>query len=224
MAVGDDWQSIYAFSGSILPLFTRFCEEVGYGQELKITRTYRNAQEVINIAGTFIQKNAAQIRKELISPKRITNPVIIHTYSETAEKKGEQQKGGKYYNLGIAINRAIEDILAFNAAEERSNVASILLIGRYGFDARNMCYSKDFNFDEKSGKVYSSKFGSKVKLQFLTAHSSKGLSADNVIIVNAKDEIYGFPSKVDDDPVLNLVVSNDISYNYAEERRLFMLL
>lgn len=56
MAVGDDWQSIYAFSGSILPLFTRFCEEVGYGQELKITRTYRNAQEVINIAGTFIQK------------------------------------------------------------------------------------------------------------------------------------------------------------------------
>ena len=221
MAVGDDWQSIYAFSGSILPLFTRFCEEVGYGQELKITRTYRNAQEVINIAGTFIQKNAAQIRKELISPKRITNPVIIHTYSETAEKKGEQQKGGKYYNLGIAINRAIEDILAFNAAEERSNVASILLIGRYGFDARNMCYSKDFNFDEKSGKVYSSKFGSKVKLQFLTAHSSKGLSADNVIIVNAKDETYGFPSKVDDDPVLNLVVSNDISYNYAEERRLF---
>lgn len=114
--------------------------------------------------------------------------------------------------------------MAFNAAEERSNVASILLIGRYGFDARNMCYSKDFNFDEKSGKVYSSKFGSKVKLQFLTAHSSKGLSADNVIIVNAKDEIYGFPSKVDDDPVLNLVVSNDISYNYAEERRLFMLL
>ena len=36
MAVGDDWQSIYAFSGSVLPLFTHFCEEVGYGQELKI--------------------------------------------------------------------------------------------------------------------------------------------------------------------------------------------
>ena len=221
MAVGDDWQSIYAFSGSILPLFTRFCEEVGYGQELKITRTYRNAQEIINIAGTFIQKNAAQIRKELISPKRITNPVIIHTYSETTEKKEEKQKGGKYYNLGVAINRAIEEVLEFNAAEGKSNVASILLIGRYGFDARNICYSKDFNFDEKSGKVYSSKYGSKVKLQFLTAHSSKGLSADNVIIINAKDETYGFPSKVDDDPVLNLVISNDVSYNYAEERRLF---
>ena len=78
MAVGDDWQSIYAFSGSVLPLFTHFCEEVGYGQELKITRTYRNAQEIIDIAGAFVQRNSAQIKKELISPKRITNPVIIH--------------------------------------------------------------------------------------------------------------------------------------------------
>lgn len=56
VAVGDDWQSIYAFSGSILPLFTRFSQEVSYAQELKITHTYRNAQEIIDIAGTFIQK------------------------------------------------------------------------------------------------------------------------------------------------------------------------
>ena len=69
--------------------------------------------------------------------------------------------------------------------------------------------------------MYSSRYGSQVKLQFLTAHSSKGLSADNVIIINAKDDVYGFPSKVDDDPVLSLVVVNDNSYTYAEERRLF---
>ncbi len=221
VAVGDDWQSIYAFSGSILPLFTHFCDEVGYGQELKITRTYRNAQEVINIAGTFVQKNSAQIKKELISPKSITNPVIIHTYTESYDKGKSRQEGGKYFELGLAVNKAIEDILEANSVDGKSHVASILLIGRYGFDARNLCYSKDFNYDEKSGKVYSVKYGTKVKLQFLTAHSSKGLSADNVIIINAKDETYGFPSKVDDDPVLNLVISNDTSYNYAEERRLF---
>ena len=221
MAVGDDWQSIYAFSGSILPLFTRFCEAVGYGQELKITRTYRNAQEIIDIAGTFVQKNSAQIKKELVSPKRITNPVIIYPYSETFDKGKERPEGGKYHYLGIAVNRAIEEILEYNAVESKSRIASILLIGRYGFDARNLCYSKQFNYDEKTGKVYSTKYGNKIKLQFLTAHSSKGLSADNVIIINAKDEVYGFPSKVDDDPVLNLVVSNDTSYNYAEERRLF---
>lgn len=218
VAVGDDWQSIYAFSGSILSLFTRFSQEVGYAQELKITHTYRNAQEIIDIAGTFIQKNSSQIKKELISPKRISNPVIIQTYSEDTIKG---QKGGRYYNLAIEVEKAIENIIEYNNQEIKHRVASILLIGRYGFDARHLCVSSKFTYDEKSGKIYSTKYSNQVKLQFLTAHSSKGLSAENVIIINAKDEIYGFPSKVDDDPVLNLVVSNDQSYNYAEERRLF---
>ncbi len=221
VAVGDDWQSIYAFSGSVLPLFTKFCEEVGYGQELKITRTYRNAQEIIDIAGTFVQRNAAQIKKELISPKRIDNPIIIYPYSEELGKGKEREKGGRYYFLGQEVNKAIEHILQSGSTEGKSKVASILLIGRYGFDARNMCHSGEFNYDERTGKVYSTKFGSNVKLQYLTAHSSKGLNAENVIIINAKDELYGFPSKIEDDPVLNLVVSNDTSYNYAEERRLF---
>lgn len=221
VAVGDDWQSIYAFSGSVLPLFTKFCEEVGYGQELKITRTYRNAQEIIDIAGTFVQRNSAQIKKELISPKRIDNPIIIYPYSEELGKGKDREKGGRYYFLGQEVNKAIEHILQSLATDSKSKVSSILLIGRYGFDARNLCFSGEFNYDEKTGKVYSTKFRSNVKLQFLTAHSSKGLSAENVIIINAKDELYGFPSKIEDDPVLNLVVSNDTSYNYAEERRLF---
>ena len=221
MAVGDDWQSIYAFSGSILPLFTKFCEEVGYGQELKITRTYRNAQEIIDIAGTFVQKNSQQIKKELISPKRIDNPVIISTYGDEKGAKGESHKGGLFYNLGVAIENAIGEILEYSAVEGKTKVPSILLIGRYGFDARNMCKAKQFNYNEENGRVYSVKYGNKVKLNFMTAHSSKGLTAENVIIINAKDETYGFPSKVDDDPVLNLVVSFDNSYNYAEERRLF---
>lgn len=222
IAVGDDWQSIYAFSGSILPLFTKFCNEVGYGQELKITHTYRNAQEVIDIAGTFVQQNDAQIKKVLVSPKRIDNPVIIYPYNEELAKGKEKEKGGRYHYLGKAVNEAIENILQSNMTEGKLEFASILLIGRYGFDARNLCLSGEFfNYDERTGRVYSTKFGSHIKLQFLTAHSSKGLSADNVIIINAKDELYGFPSKVEDDPVLNLVVSNDNSYNYAEERRLF---
>ena len=221
VAVGDDWQSIYAFSGSILPLFTHFCEEFDYGLELKITRTYRNAQELINIAGNFVQRNESQIHKELISNKRIDTPVIITTYSEERAKNQKEYDGGKFRHLGNAVNKAIGNILERNAKEGKKGVASILLIGRYGFDARNLCKSPEFNYDERKNNIYSAKYGSQVKLSFLTAHASKGLSADNVIIINAKDETYGFPSKVEDDPVLNLVVCNDDSYNYAEERRLF---
>ena len=101
MAVVDDWQSIYAFSGSILPLFTKFCQEVEYGQELKITRTYRNAQELIDIAGTFVQKNSSQIKKSLISPKSITNPVIIYGYNEKSTNSDSKAV------VGNAVNNAV---------------------------------------------------------------------------------------------------------------------
>lgn len=56
---------------------------------------------------------------------------------------------------------------------------------------------------------------------FLTAHSSKGLTFDNVIIINAVNSKFGFPSQIDDDPVLMHVMNHDKSYEFAEERRLF---
>ena len=43
--------------------FTRFLELMGAGTELKITHTYRNSQELIDIAGGFVQQNSTQIRK-----------------------------------------------------------------------------------------------------------------------------------------------------------------
>ncbi len=54
-----------------------------------------------------------------------------------------------------------------------------------------------------------------------TKHSSKGLGYDDVIVINGKNETYGFPTKVEDDPVLSLVIKGDRSIDYAEERRLF---
>ena len=82
IAVGDDWQSIYAFSGSDITLFTKFEEKMGYAKMLKIVRTYRNSQEVIDIAGNFIQRNKEQISKQLISPKHIEDPVLIYTFTK----------------------------------------------------------------------------------------------------------------------------------------------
>lgn len=220
IAVGDDWQSIYAFSGSDITLFTHFCSIMGYGEELKITKTYRNAQEVIDIAGNFVQKNESQIKKSLVSPKHIQKPVIVHTYSENFDRNLFKGKGGKYYHLGKKVEVIIGQILETNKRENLGTNSSILLIGRFGFDAKNLCFSNDFVYDEENNKIFSKKY-KYAKLEFLTAHSSKGLGYDNVIIVNARNEIYGFPSKIDDDPVMNYVVKDDNSIEYAEERRLF---
>lgn len=220
MAVGDDWQSIYAFSGSDVTLFTHFCDIMGYGKQLKITRTYRNAQEVIDIAGNFVQKNESQIKKTLLSPKHISYPVIINTYTENSNKKENAGKGGSNYNLGKEVEKVIGNIIERNKAEGLKDSSTILLIGRFNFDARNLCYSNDFLYDEFNNKIISKKYP-RVKLEYLTAHSSKGLGFDNVVIVNARNGTYGFPSKIEDDPVMKYVIKDDISIEYAEERRLF---
>lgn len=214
IAVGDDWQSIYAYAGSDITLFTKFKKTFGYGEELKITRTYRNAQEVIDIAGGFIQQNDSQLKKALVSPKRITNPVIIQTYTEEVDRKQYEGKGGKYFLIGKTVEDAIETILADNPK------SSILLLGRYGFDAFNLSKSANFIYAPNDGSVRSQRFPN-VKIEFMTVHRAKGLGFDNVIIINARNELYGFPSQIQDDPVLKYVVRDDHSIEYAEERRLF---
>ena len=214
IAVGDDWQSIYAYAGSDITLFTHFKEAFGYGLELSITKTYRNAQEIIDIAGGFIQKNTSQIRKALASPKHIKSPVIIETYTEEVDRKQYEGKGGKYFLIGKTVENVIKNIL-----QENPN-SSILLLGRYGFDAYNLGRSSDFVYDEKTGNLYSKTFENK-PIEFMTVHRAKGLGYDNVIIINARNEVYGFPSQVQEDPVLKFVVKDDHSIEYAEERRLF---
>lgn len=217
IAVGDDWQSIYAFSGSDITLFTQFEKIMGYAEQLKITNTYRNSQEVIDIAGNFIQKNTAQIRKELKSPKTIKDPVIIYTYDSKTKKFG----GNANYNLAKAVETAIGQIIEFTNKEEKDpKKQEILLLGRFGFDGKNLERSGLFEFKDFGSKVKSLKYPS-LKITFMTAHASKGLGYDNVIVINGKNETYGFPSKIENNPVLNFVVKRDDFIEAAEERRLF---
>ena len=54
-----------------------------------------------------------------------------------------------------------------------------------------------------------------------TAHSSKGQEADFVIVLDVNDGRWGWPSQIEDDPLLQLVLPDEEPYPFAEERRLF---
>lgn len=220
IAVGDDWQSIYAFSGSDISLFTKFQEKMGYAKLLKIVRTYRNSQEVIDIAGNFIQKNPVQIEKQLISEKTIEDPVIIYTYDNSYKKYGQDRRSGVLYATAKAVETAIEQIMEYNRQAGKTDNGTILLLGRYGFDGDHLERSGLFEYKTRESKLKSVKYP-KLDITFMTVHMSKGLGYDNVIVVNGKNETYGFPSKIQDDPVLSFVIKGDNSIDYAEERRLF---
>jgi DNA helicase-4 len=60
-----------------------------------------------------------------------------------------------------------------------------------------------------------------MNLSYSTVHGSKGLEADYVVIINADDSRLGFPNKMEDDVLLNMVLSSKSNYEFAEERRLW---
>ena len=205
VAVGDDWQSIYAFSGSDITLFTRFLELMGDGTELKITHTYRNSQELIDIAGGFVQKNATQIRKQLISPKHLNDPIVLEEFNDSYKP---------FKALAEATERVVGKII-----DEFGVNSSILLIGRYNYDMYKLCQTDLFS-EMPNGQLRSKKYPN-AKITYMTAHSSKGLGFDNVVLINMFEGKFGFPCQIEDDPIIKLVTYEDNSVPFAEERRLF---
>ena len=58
---------------------------------------------------------------------------------------------------------------------------------------------------------------------FNTVHRTKGQEADYVVVLDLRDDRYGFPCRVEDDPLLTIVMPpiHEDPYPFAEERRLF---
>ena len=200
--VGDDWQAIYRFAGSDISLFTDFEKYFGYTKILKIEKTYRNSQNLIDEASHFVLQNPLQLKKQLRSDKKLDYPLVFWGYDEEPYKALEQ-----------AINKIISEF-GINS--------SILILGRINHDKDILKKSGLFRFSMNNRKeVIDYVKVPEVQIDFLSVHKSKGLEADNVILLNFKNDKLGFPNQIADDDVLNLVLTNAEKYKFAEERRLF---
>lgn len=197
--VGDDWQSIFRFSGSDLSLFSSFEDYFGFTEKCKIEHTYRFGEPLIKISSRFILKNDKQVFK-LIQSSDSSKQTLI-SLVEFNKEEGSQ--------LAYLI-----DTISNIKAEE-----SIMLVGRYHSD---IDFIPTANIVERNQNNHVSKVKINGReLPFNTVHSSKGLEADNIILVNCSQEGNGFPSTISDDPILGYVLSKPEDYPFAEERRLF---
>ena len=195
ICIGDDWQSIYRFSGSDMSLFNQFPEYFGTTEINKIETTYRFGEPLVSMSSRFIQRNQVQMQKNIHSfnPEMKTE-LEFHAYERR-----------EYCNT---IGRLIASI---------PSEKSIFLLGRYSFDD----YYLSFMYQSvKEGNRFYYLIGDR-KIEFLTVHKSKGLEADYVILLQCNKDTYGFPSLVSDDPVLNYVLTESDQFPYGEERRLF---
>ena len=193
IAVGDDFQSIYRFTGCDLNIFLKFKTYFPYSIILKIQTTYRNSQELIDVAGSFVMRNPRQMKKELVSGKRIEKPIIIQYYSNLLT------------NLKAILNQFDQE--------------HVYLLGRNRKDI--MPILEDDDFMSEDGRTIHYKNNPKLLITFFTVHTSKGLESDVVILLHMEDSMMGFPSKLEDDPILRYVNPAKDYYPYEEERRLF---
>ncbi len=79
-AVGDDYQSIYRFSGCNLNTFLNLHKLLDNLTIINLDYNYRNNQSLINIANNFIIKNPKQIKKNTICLKDSFKPIKIIYY------------------------------------------------------------------------------------------------------------------------------------------------
>lgn len=191
MAVGDDFQSIYRFTGCNLDIFLNFSKYFGKTKNIKIVNTYRNSKELINVAGSFVMKNKRQMYKILKSDKRLYKPVKILYYDDLVKT-------------------------FINTIENIGN--NILVLGRNNKDIDLILNSKLFILDNDNLIYIKNR---NIKMRFLTVHRSKGLEEENVIVLNMNDGYLGFPNKMTSSSILNYVMRIKDSYPYEEERRLF---
>lgn len=100
--VGDDYQSIYRFSGCNLDIFLNFNKLVSNLNIISLDYNYRNPKEIIDVANSFIMKNKNQIKKETICLKNINKPIKICFYKNkrTAIEKILKYIDTKYLILG----------------------------------------------------------------------------------------------------------------------------
>ena len=130
-AVGDDFQSIYRFTGSDIKIITNFRRYFPFAKIIKLKYTYRNSYELIKIAGKFIMKNPFQLRKKLLSKINFKNPIEIIYYDD----------------LNYSINNVIKE----------NNINNLFILSRNNYDLEKIKINDFKNINFRKLTIHKSK-------------------------------------------------------------------
>ena len=207
-AVGDDWQSIYRFNGADIGLFTEFNKSFSPSTSVPLDKTFRFNNKIHNVSSQFVMANPDQIIKNITTHADIDTPALrlvdIKQDLKPSFLSIKEQKQQAYQH---ALQRSLN---TFNKSAQQNNKRlSVLIIGRYRKE--NMKMLSGFDIDKLRYAF--------LDVNYVTAHASKGLEADYVVVLGV--ESGSFPSSRENDELIDLVLPQKESYLYAEERRLF---
>lgn len=199
--VGDDWQGINRFAGSDITVMTEFEKTFDHATRLSLSTTFRCPQDLCDVSSQFVQANPAQIKKKVKTTNPLTKtPMLAYGFANQDSIPGYVEK-----QLAHMHQLAVDGKLT----AARGAHITVMLLGRYRDDRPTALES------------WQRRFGDKLKIEFRTAHGSKGLEAEYVFVLNVVEGTRGFPSQIQDDPALQLAMPAPDPFPFAEERRLF---
>lgn len=217
-AVGDDWQSIYRFSGSDLNLFVNFQKKYPNSSILQLDRTYRFSDKLHSLSANFVTKNPLQIKKIMSSQIHVEKPSAVAVDVRAVALKLED--GNKLEITQELLNPEecyLKTLYVWlhkiekKALDRTDKTCTVMLLGRRKWE--NMPALSKVSL-EKLQKDFSS-----IEVSYKTVHAAKGLEADYVLLIGVDNQI--FPSEKQGDQIIEAILPLLEQYPYAEERRLF---
>ena len=129
--VGDDWQSIYRFTGSQVRLFNEVHDHLGFTKRIDLTETFRFGDNIAQPSARFIQQNPDQTRRALNSFHSQGDGGLI------VIADGDQRQGARTALSEIRARRDTND--------------STLILGRFRRSRNNLPYWAQRHFSTVHG-------------------------------------------------------------------------
>ena len=198
MVVGDDYQSIYSFKGTLIDNILNFYNDFPNVKTITLKKNYRSSYEIVNLSNEFSKFLKQCFYKKLISNNSSIKKPNLHIFKNQVDEV-------------TYIGNKIKTIL-----EKDSSCKISILFRNYIYMEEFIKFLKNLNLDfyipenpflENIFKNIVSLSNSKGSLELLTIHSSKGLEWDYVFIPL----------------LLNGIIPTSIGehQNIEEEKRLF---
>src|SRR5438128_6033598 len=181
-AVGDDWQAIYGFAGGDVDHIVNFESHFGPASRTMLDTNYRSPATIVEAGAALIAHNPEQIPKQVVISSLEHGEAFIHEVPD---------------DDSAIITKTIQLV---QDERKRFDPDEILVLSRTNHiidGIRKGCQSR--------GIPVANPVRDTSGVRILSAHKAKGLEANVVVIANASDHLFGFPSKIENSAVLDPV-------------------
>jgi len=214
--VGDDWQSIYGFTGADYQMFTNIDRELAHTKDIKLKYNYRSTVDIVNISQFTIERNTRQLQKRVEAAIEERNAVrLIGVRTE------------KQYRYNMMVASKVGEMIT-KYIQDGGNPNDILILHRYTRKAyKSLYWNIDENIRKSELRLCDESMCLKRKdrihrnshVEVMTIQKAKGLEAEIVIVLDLNDTFFAFPSVFSGNYLLKPLNQKLRVYSQEEEER-----